>query len=226
MHSTNALLASRLMSTQTIEYFYSTHSAYAYLGAPRLAEICRTRGCTLIHRPFELSPVVEAAGGLSFAGRSQAHIDYFFGREIERWAEYRGLDILPHRPTFHDNPLHLSSGVLIAAQKEALDLDALSFAFLQAHWRDDIDLANQDHLARTLRSIGVAPEPLLEQALSAPVQAQFAANTQRAKDLALFGSPSYIVDGDIFYGQDHLGLVDRAVQKPFRPSTFKNPPVS
>ncbi len=213
------------MTKRTIEYFYSTHSAFAYLGAKRLAEVCAAHDCRLIHRPFELSPVVEAAGGLSFAGRTQAHVDYFFGREIERWAEYRGVPVIAHRPTYHDNALHLSSGMLIAAEQSGLDVDALSFAMLQGHWRDDIDLANPEHLARVAEAVGVDAAPLLMAAMTPNVQAVFQANTQEALARGVFGSPTYFLDGDMFYGQDHLELLERAVIQPFATSGFKNPSV-
>ncbi len=213
------------MTKRTIEYFYSTHSAFAYLGAKRLAEICAAHDCHLIHRPFELSPVVEAAGGLSFAGRTQAHVDYFFGREIERWAEYRGVPVIAHRPTYHDNSLHLSSGMLIAAEQSGLDVDALVFALLQGHWRDDIDLANPEDLTRVAEVVGVDAAPLLMAAMTPNVQAVFQANTQEALARGVFGSPTYFLDGDMFYGQDHLELLERAVVQPFATSGFKNPPV-
>ncbi|MGR3712484.1 MAG: 2-hydroxychromene-2-carboxylate isomerase [Shimia sp.] len=208
-----------------IEYFYSTHSAFAYLGAKRLAEICEAGGCRLIHRPFELSPVVEAAGGLSFAGRTQAHVDYFFGREIERWAEFRKVPVIPHRPTHHDNALHLSSGMLIAAEQAGQDVDALSFAILRGHWRDDIDLANPKDLSRVAAEVQLDPAPLLQAAMTPNVQAVFQENTKEALQRGVFGSPTYFVDGDMFYGQDHLDLVERALAQPFATSTFKNPPV-
>ncbi|TCL08161.1 2-hydroxychromene-2-carboxylate isomerase [Shimia isoporae] len=213
------------MTKRSIEYFYSTHSAFAYLGAQRLAEICDAHDCHLIHRPFELSPVVEAAGGLSFAGRTQAHVDYFFGREIERWAEYRGLPVIAHRPTYHDNALHLSSGMLIAAEQAGLDVDALSFALLQGHWRDDIDLNCPEDLARVAAAVGVDAAPLLMAAMTPNVQAVFQDNTQEALRRGVFGSPTYFVDGDMFYGQDHLELVERALMQPFAVSGFRNPPV-
>ncbi len=213
------------MTQHTIDYFYSTHSAYAYLGAPRLSEICAKHDVTLNHRPFELSPVVEAVGGLSFAGRTQAHVDYFFGRELERWAAFRGLDMLTHRPTYHDNALHLSSGLLIAAGAQGHDLDALSFALLQAHWRDDIDLADPDHLRRACHSIGIDAAPLLDIALSDAPQATFAANTKAAKGLNVFGSPTYVLNGDMYYGQDHLDLLEHALTTPYPPFTFQNPSV-
>lgn len=208
---------------RTIEYFYSAHSAFAYIGSARLMEICASNGATLVHRPFALSPVVEAAGGLSFAGRTKAHVDYYFGREIERWSEHRGVEIINHRPTFHDNALDLSNGMLIASVATQTDTDALAHAVLMAHWKDDIDLADPDALAKAAQSIGVDAKPLLDAALSAEIQAIHQANTNEAIARSVFGSPTYFLDDDMFYGQDHLELLDRALQKPFAPNSFSNP---
>ena len=58
-------------------YYYSAHSAFAYLGSARLMELCEVHGLTLVHRPIPLSPVVEAQGSLPFRARTQAHVDYF-----------------------------------------------------------------------------------------------------------------------------------------------------
>lgn len=208
-----------------IDYFYSAHSAYAYLGAQTLYQICARHGATLNHRPILLSPVVEAAGGLPFAGRTQAHVDYFFGREIERWAEWRNVPVIRNRPTYHDNPLDLANGLIIAAQQEGEDVDALSFAILQAHWRDDADHANPATLAALATELGLDAQSLLAQAVSVSVQGRHAENTQQAIDIGLFGSPTYVVNGDPFYGQDRLEFVDRALAQPFPPTTWENPPV-
>ncbi|MES0862691.1 hypothetical protein ABLN87_10060 [Ruegeria sp. SCPT10] len=62
-----------------IEYVYSAHSAFAYLGSAELARICAKYDVTLIHKPVLLSPVVEAQGSLPFHARTQAHVDYFSG---------------------------------------------------------------------------------------------------------------------------------------------------
>jgi 2-hydroxychromene-2-carboxylate isomerase len=208
---------------KNIEYFYSAHSAFAYIGSEKLNEICVTHGAKLIHRPIALSPVVEAVGGLSFAARTQAHVDYYFGREIERWAELRGVDILSHRPTHHDNALELSNGMLIASLDTDVDTDALAHAVLRAHWRDDIDLCDPAALTQAAAQVNVDAKPLLDAALCAGVQARHHANTQEAIARNVFGSPTYVVDGDMFYGQDHLELVARALHRPFAPSRFKNP---
>ncbi len=69
---------------------------------------------------------------------------------------------------------------------------------------------------------GVDPEPLLEAALSLEVQAVYASNTEEAIERSVFGSPTYFVDGDMFYGQDHLEMVERALERPFAGSWPKS----
>jgi len=210
---------------QTIEYFYSAHSAFAWLGSARLSEICAAHGARLVHKTIDLSPVIEAAGGLAFAARTQAHVDYFFGREIERWAEYRGVPVIRHRPTHHDAPLALASGAIIAAQETGQGADALADAILGAHWRDDADISDAGTLAPLIAGCGLDADAILSAARSEPVQAIHRGNTDEAIARHVFGSPTYIVGGDPFYGQDRLDLVDRALARPFTPSQWRNPPV-
>lgn len=209
-----------------IEYFYSAHSAFAYIGHPKLLEVCKAHNCKLVHRPFNLGPVIRAAGGLPFRDRTQHQVDYFFGREIERWAEYRGLDIIDYRPTHHDNALDLANGMLIAAILEGADVDSLAFALLQAHWRDDGDLADEATLTDAAFSVGVDARPLLDAAIGEKVQSLHTQNTQDAIERGVFGSPTYFLEGDMFYGQDRLELIEVAMEAPFRPSSFKNPKVA
>ncbi|MEM6497980.1 MAG: DsbA family protein, partial [Pseudomonadota bacterium] len=88
-----------------IEYFYSTHSAFAYIGSAKLLDIAAAAGREVVHRPVNLGPVMQAAGGKPSRERTDAHRQYFFGREIERWAEHRQVPIIDYRPTHHDNSL-------------------------------------------------------------------------------------------------------------------------
>lgn len=203
------------MAMGSIEYFYSTHSAFAYIGSERLMEIAEAGNREIIHRPVDLRRVISAAGGRTFRERTPAHRAYFFGREIERWAEYRGVEIINHRPTHHDNSLTLSSCMIIAGVAQGLNVDRLAHAILQAHWSKDADHADRDTLAAIARSVGFDPDQLLAGAAQPDVQAQYEANTVEAIERSVFGSPTYFVDGDMFYGQDRLVMVARAFERPF-----------
>ncbi|WP_300062291.1 2-hydroxychromene-2-carboxylate isomerase [uncultured Roseobacter sp.] len=198
-----------------IEYFYACHSVFAYLGAWRLAEIAAEHDVQVIHKPIDLNPVVAAAGSAPFSARSKTHSYYFFGREITRWAEVRELPWIMRRPTHHDNPLALGNGTIIAAQTMGLDVHALSRALLQAHWRDDADPADAATIAAIADGLGMDGAALITAAQSAETQAQHAANTAEAIARHVLGSPTYFVEGDMFYGQDRLEMVARALVKPF-----------
>jgi len=195
----------------TIEYFYSAHSAYAYLGSARFMQIARAAGRRIEHRPMYLSAVIAAAGAVPFANRSHSHVDYFFRREIERWSKFRGAPVMAGIPTHHHQDMRLANGLLIASIQQGLDIDALAHALLQAHWRDDADLADTDTLEALARGVDLNPEPLIEAALSDTVQERYRANTDEAIRRSVFGSPTYFLGRDMFYGQDHLELLEHAL---------------
>jgi 2-hydroxychromene-2-carboxylate isomerase len=199
-----------------IEYFYSAHSAYAWLGHDRLREIAAETGRRILHRPVPLDPLLEAAGSLAFRSRPPGHVAYFFGREIARWAEERGKPgwIRP-MPTHHRAPYGFANQVLIAAQARGEDVDALSGAFLSAHWERDADLSNRETLAALIEGEGLAPDALFAAAEAPETAATHEANARDAIARSVFGSPTYFVDGDMFYGQDRLEMVRRACARAY-----------
>jgi len=209
----------------TIHYIYSAHSAFAYLGSARLMALCARHNVTLIHKPILLSPVVEAQGSQPFAARTQAHVDYFFGREIERWAAYRDVPVITHRPTYHDADYSLASGMIIALGDRGAAVDRLAHRILEAHWRDDADLSNPVTLAAIAAGLGHNAQSLIAQAASNACQDVLRTNSDWARGQDVFGSPTYIVDGDAFYGQDRLELVERALETPFAAPSWRNPAV-
>lgn len=200
------------MTAGVIEYFYSAHSAFAYIGSARLAAIAGQAGRRLIHRPIHLGPVVEAVGGKTFAQRTPEHHAYFFGREIERWAAFRSVPVIDFRPTHHDADMTLASTMLIAAQDLGLDVDSLAHRILEVHWRDDADISDETTLSDVARACAMDPSDVLAKARAPATQDAYQQNTSNAIERSVFGSPTYFVDGDMFYGQDHLELIELALQ--------------
>ena len=201
----------------TIDYYYSTRSIYAYFGAERLVALARSAGRVLMHKPIDLSRVVPASGSLALGQRPAGHKNYFFGREIERWSEYLGIPVLVD-PVHHVGDRSWPSGFVIAAQQQGADVDALHVAILRALWPDDRDIGDPDVLAQIAHEAGLDPLPLRRAAQDAAVQQEFARNSEDAVACGVFGSPTYIVDGEMFYGQDRLMMVERALKQPFKPA--------
>ena len=102
-------------------------------------------------------------------------------------------------------------------------MDDLAQRVLQAHWRDDTDITDPAALAPLIAAVGLAPEAVLHAAGSAAVRAAYDANIAEAVARSVFGSPTYIVDGDMFYGQDRLEMVEKALQAPYAGRPFGGP---
>ena len=198
-----------------IEYFYSAHSAYAYLGSARFMTVARAAGRRIAHRPMDLRRVVAVTGPGPTNGLTPQRRAYFSAREIARWAELRGAPVMAGIPSHHDKDMTLANGMLIAGILQGVNIDQLAHCLLQGHWRDDADLADPSTLARLGARAGIDPAPLLAAAPSGEVLAVYEKNTAEAIHRSVFGSPTYFVDGDMFYGQDHLDMVARAVERPF-----------
>lgn len=198
-----------------LEYFYAAHSAFAYLGSQKLLDVAANAGVTIVHKPYDLRRALTAIGSTLTSKRSPEHRAYFFGREIKRWSEHRAAPLIAGRPTHHDNDIGLPNCFLIACQAQGGNIDGLAHALLQAHWRDDADLADRATLTVLAKGLDLDGEALLADADTAAVRQTYEANTNEAVERSVFGSPTYFVDGDMFYGQDHLELVERALGKPY-----------
>jgi 2-hydroxychromene-2-carboxylate isomerase len=198
-----------------IEYFYAAHSAYAYLGSTHFMEIAAASGRAIAHKPYDLRAGITGVGSKTIGERTAGHLEYFFGREVERWSEFRNAPVMKRLPTHHHKSITPSNTMLIAGLVKGLNIDQLAHAMLERHWRDDVDLADTDALAAIARSVDVDPDPLFAISGSKEVLDIYGANTKEAIERSVFGSPTYVVDGDMFYGQDRLELVERALSKPF-----------
>jgi len=203
-----------------IEYFYSAHSAFAYLGSRRFMEIAKAAGRTIVHRPYQLTRGIAGVGSVPTRERPQNHRAYYFRRQIDRWAEHRNAPVMDGYPTHHWADMTMANGMLIAGTLQGVNIDKLAHALLQGHWRDDADLSDKATLEALAKGVGVEPAPLLDAALSPEVSAIYEANTDEAVDRSVFGSPTYFVDGDMFYGQDYLEMVERALKQPYKPSVY------
>ena len=173
-----------------------------------LKRICDETGARLEHRPMDLHIVMQEVGASAFRSRSKAHIDYFFSTEIERWSKKRKAPWLGRIPTHHAKDYSLANRCLIAAARAGHDVDSLSHTFLRAHWCDDADLSNEATLEGLAETIGMPGIDILAGAEHKLVCRAYRHNTEEAIERSVFGSPTYFVGQEMFYGQDRLDFVE------------------
>ena len=200
-----------------ITVFYSVRGSFAYLGQQEIARLARQYGRPLLHKPMLLSIVVPETGGIWFTDRHPARVRHAWD-DFQRWAAWRNVPVVPEDPKNHYGPMELPSGLVVAAQKSVNaggkgDLDRLAFEILAALWRDDRDIADPAVLDELAGTCGFDGPALREVALGEAAQSEVAANSREAVDLGVIGSPSYLVEGELFYGQDRLHFVEAALKR-------------
>jgi 2-hydroxychromene-2-carboxylate isomerase len=105
----------------------------------------------------------------------------------------------------------LASGIVIAADAQGLPVLELYKAILRAQWCEERDISSEATLREILAAHGFDGDAMLARARSAETQEIYRRNTDEAVAAGVFGSPSYVFDGELFWGQDRLHMLEVAV---------------
>jgi 2-hydroxychromene-2-carboxylate isomerase len=188
-----------------IQYWFSTASPWTWLGSARFGELVRRVRAQVDVLPVDLSAVFAATGGTPFPQRSEARRTY---RQLElaRWSRRLGVPITLE-PRHYPVDRGPSSRLLIAARNAGVDALALSHVVLRAIWAEDQDIADWSTLERLATGCGHDGSALVRAAAQPEVEQQYLDNTRRAVAAQVFGSPTFIVDGERFWGQDRLDFL-------------------
>lgn len=197
--------------TQTIDYFFAPQSPWAYLGHERLVSISRAAAATVRVLPIDFGKVFAASGGLPLGQRAPQRQAYRLA-DLRRFAEHLRLP-LHLKPKYFPVPADDAARLIIAVDMADGALAALGFtgSVLAAVWAQERNIADAGVLAELLDESGL-PAQRLAQSRSAAVQERYLADTQAGIDAGVFGAPSYCVGGEIFWGQDRLGFLERRLR--------------
>lgn len=192
----------------SIEYFYAPISGYAYLGEPGLRAVAARRGAAIRYRPVDIARVFAATDTTPPARQSPARLSYRL-EDMARRAKALGLPLTP-KPRFWPADGARAARAICAAELRGEDPGPVSFAILRAIWAEERDIADPDQLAEALRAAGLDPI-LVAEAKSPEARAAAEAHTEAAIAAQVFGSPTYVLDGARFWGQDRLADLDAAL---------------
>lgn len=192
----------------TIDYYFSPQSPWTYLGHDRFADMARQAGASIRVLPTDFGKVFAVSGGLPLGQRAPQRQAYRLV-ELTRFSQH--LQLPMHvKPRFFpvagDDAARLIIAVDLHDGAEAAM--RLSGAVFKAVWSEERNIADAAVLAQLLSEQGLSADRQ-QQAGSAEVAERYAANTQQAIDQSVFGAPSYVVDGEMFWGQDRLDFVER-----------------
>ena len=194
---------------QTITYHFTLNSPWSYLGDARLAKIAARHGAKVVHKPTNFGLVFPETGGLPLPKRAPARQAYRL-QELERWPAHLGIPLIKKPDNFPSNERN-GIGMVIAAINQDLDVTNLVNAIMTALWAEDRNIGDEATLIGIAEAHGFDGQGLLEAGQKNTIEAQWLQNSKDALAKGVFGAPTYGLGEQLFWGQDRLEFLDRAL---------------
>jgi 2-hydroxychromene-2-carboxylate isomerase len=193
-----------------VDYYFSLQSPWAYIGHKPFQDVASAHGLTVNYKPVLLVELFSETGGLPLAKRHPVRQRYRLV-ELQRWRDRRGLNFQLKPANFPFNP-RLADGMVIAAVEAGHDPDPFLRRAFPALWEHQRDLADAATLVKLADASGLPGGQLVERSGSDEIGAAYEQNRQDALAADAFGSPCYVLDGEVFWGQDRIELLADALK--------------
>ena len=195
-----------------IDYYLAPQSPWTYFGHARLVQMAKQAGATVRIMPVDLGgQIFPATGGLPVGQRPPQRQAYRLV-ELQRFSHFLQMPF-NLKPKFFPVAGDDAARLIIAVdQHDGVDAAMkVCGAVLAAVWVQERDIADASVLQAILKEQGVSADRW-EAALAPAAQDAYMAYTRKAMDAGVFGAPSYVVDSEIFWGQDRLDFLQRRLQ--------------
>ena len=183
-----------------IDFWFSIGSTYTYLTVMRLEDVQRTTGIEFRWRPFSVRQIMIEQDNIPF--RTKPVKAAYMWRDIERRAAMYGLPARVPAPY----PLaewDTANRVAVLAAQEGW-VGNYARATYRRWFQEGLEPGSEPNLSESLREIGQDPSLVIGMAATPGIGAAYEAATGTARDLGIFGSPTFQVGRELFWGDDRL----------------------
>ena len=195
-----------------IEVFFDCSSPWTYLAFENLRKLCSDLDEPIAWRPILVGGVFNTINPSVYAQRADpvpAKARYM-KKDLSDWARLSGLTIMFPPSVFPVNSVKAMRGCLMLEPEGKLV--AFATAVFEAYWGKDLDISNDEVLARLCERIGVDPRSFFEGIAAKDIKDRLRSNTEELVARGGFGSPTMFVAGkDMYFGNDRLPLVREAL---------------
>ena len=193
---------------KTVFYFHSLSSPWAYMGWAKFQALIRKHDLDVVVRPTRIVP---PNGGIPLRTRPDARQRYH-EVELDRWRKRLNMPLVL-RPKHYPTQNEFSARMVIAADKLGWDALALSHALLHALWSEEKDVMDADVRVAVADSLEMKGAKLLEMQDTPEIMAAWKASEQEAAERGVFGTPTWIYQDTLSWGQDRLDFLDEALSR-------------
>jgi carboxymethylenebutenolidase len=194
-----------------VDYYFSPMSPWTYLGHTRFSAMLARSGAQVQVKPVDFGKIFPVSGGLPLKQRAPQRQAYRMV-ELRRFRDHLGVP-LNLEPKFFPVPADDAALLIIAAdqQQGAGTAMNLAGAILRACWAEERNIGDAQTLAQIAGEQGLNATALRDKAMQA--RSVYDGYTQEAIERQVFGAPTYVFEGEPFWGQDRLDFLERALAR-------------
>ena len=194
-----------------IEYYYSLASPFSYLGSAKFQLIEKKYNAEIIEKPCDLvGGIFLKTGGAPVPQRSPQRQKYRLD-ELKRWAEYLSIKINFKSKFFPPKNPHISAKFTIAANLLGTKV-VFGHELSKPLWSDEKDISDEKNIETVSVKFKINFKEPSAIAKSEKVSKIYKDNTEEAIEKNVFGAPTYIFNNELFWGQDRLEFLERALK--------------
>ena len=186
---------------QNIDFYFSIGSTYTYLSVTRIIDVEKKHQVRFNWLPFSVRSIMKEMNNIPFPKEKINKVNYMW-RDIERRAESYGFFAktpVPYPLTEFD----LANKLAILGLKEGWGVDYIRLTY-KRWFQEGKEPATEPNISEIFKELKIDKEKAIKDANSSEIEKQYLKNTESARENKVFGSPSFIVNSEIFWGDDRM----------------------
>ncbi len=192
-----------------VDYYVSLNSPWTYLGSKRFEAMAQKHGADVTIWPVDFGSVFAVSGGLPLPKRAPQRQAYRM-MELKRWRDHLGVKTTLEPKFFPANEVPAAKCVIaLREQGRMADAIKVAHAVLAALWAEEKNTGDPATLQAIIAGCGLDAAAVIKASEAPAIAEKRETYTKRAIEKGVFGAPSFVIDGEIFWGQDRLDFVDR-----------------
>ena len=184
-------------------------SPWAYFGTPRFYTLQKKYSFKINHIPLDIMQLFPLSGGEPLGKRADQRKAYRM-MELKRWKKKLNMPI-NFRPKFFPPSDVSKASCMILSLQDSEKQNNLSFLLLQYVWVEEKDIGDENNLIKACAYLDINFEELLKK--SDEKLEYYYSLAEKAAASNIFGSPTYVIDGEIFWGQDRLDMLEDYIKE-------------
>ena len=186
---------------KNIDFYFSIGSTYTYLSVTRILDVEKKHQVKFNWLPFSVRSIMKEMNNIPFPKEKINKVNYMW-RDIERRAEGYGFFAktpVPYPLTEFD----LANKLALLGLKEGWGVDYIRLTY-KRWFQEGKEPATEPNISEIFKELKIDKEKVIKDANSSEIDKQYLKNTESARENKVFGSPSFIVNGEIFWGDDRM----------------------